>query len=131
MKYLVALLAIGCVASQHDPRYDGDAVTPEVQPAETVVRIQIVNARTHDALDPSFYIKGFGTHNLGVVKGFGGKLDRVIPKDWLGPNNCVVVVAHYPGGPDLVYEEACWRSGEHLDVRLDDIWVPGASWSHR
>lgn len=128
-RVLATLLAIGCASA---PRpYDGVFDLPEVSgDSVTFLPIHIENNR-REAPDPHFYIIGIGTHSLGIIKGYGGKLDRLIDTRWLGPDGSFTITAHYAGGRTFVFDQSMWRPGERIVASLDDIFVPGSSWSHR
>ena len=129
---LAAVLAIGCVpALKRDPLYDGETITETSADSAYMIPIFIENNRTMDPVDPQLYLMGSGRHSLGIVPNMGGKLSRLVDSSWLGPDGCIVIVAHYVGGRDLVFDKVCWHPGERIDVALDDIFNPVASWSHR
>lgn len=131
---LYIILTTGCVpALKHDPLYNGEVVPQVEAPPDTirVFLIHIENNRTKDALPPHFIITGSGRHDLGIIEGMGGHLDRPIDTAWLDGERCMTIIAHYIGGGDLVFDRTCWKKGERVTASLDNIFVPGSSWSHR
>lgn len=106
------------------PRID----LPEIESGYT--RITIQNNRMSDAIDPTFYLTGTGRHSLGIVRGMGGHLSRLIDTRWFGPGNCMTISAHYAGYGDLTFERFCWFQGQVIEVSLEELFNPIAAWAH-
>lgn len=126
---LYIILTTGCATAKGVPFYDGE-LTPDSDSA-TFIPLRIENHRTVDAIPPHFVLSGSGRHDLGPVGGMGGVLERFIDASWLDAERCLTITAHYVGGRDLVFDKACWRKGERISASLDNIFIPGSSWSHR
>lgn len=107
------------------PRVD----VPEIESGYT--RITIQNNRVSDAIDPTFYLTGTGRHSLGIVRGMGGKVTKLIDTRWFGPGGCMTISAHYAGYGDLTFERFCWFPGQVIDVSLEELFNPISAWAHR
>jgi hypothetical protein len=132
IKVLAPVLSIACATVRHDPLYDGALDIPESNTDSAyLIPVHVENHRTIDALAPHIILSGSGRHDLGIVSGVGGRLDRFIDSSWLGADGCFQITAHYVGTGDLVFDRVCWRRGERIEATLDNVFNPVASWAHR
>lgn len=129
--FVAVLLFTGCASVPKVMDYDEALFEGNARDSATYVRLRIQNHRISDAIDPRFYLVGAGSHSLGVVRGMGGSMTRLVDTAWFGADGCMTVVAHYAGVGDWVSPRFCWTPGNVIDVNLQELIATSSAWAHR
>lgn len=128
---LAIILGTGCASVPKVESYDGYEIVPTASADTlTVVPIVVRNNRSQDAIDPTFYLIGYGRHALGTVRGLTTR-KLLIDRRWIPSDGIMTVVAHYPGGPEWVSEKITWRPGYKIEVSLQSLINTSSAWAHR